>query len=83
VKLAQNQVWKRGDEYLRIVRLERLEVQYKAIRNLLSGEGTHHHVSKKDFSRLLKGATLLTQDEVREIWVGGGTAPQSEATPES
>jgi hypothetical protein len=72
VKLAQNQVWKCGDEYLRIVRLERLEVQYKAIRNLLSGEGTHHHVSKKEFSRLIKGATLLSQPEVREIWLSGG-----------
>ena len=72
MKLAQNQVWKRGDEYLRIVRLERLEVQYKAIKDLLSGEGTHHHVSKKEFSRLIKGATLLTPAEVREIWLAGG-----------
>lgn len=79
MKLAQNQVWKRGDEYLRIVRLDRLEVQYKAIKNLLSGEGTHHHVSKKEFSRLLKGATLLMQDEVREIWRGGGATPHLEA----
>ena len=61
VKLAQNQVWKRGDDYLRIVQLERLEVQYKAITNLLSGDGTHHHVSKKEFCRLIKDATLLTR----------------------
>ena len=81
MKLAQNQVWKRGDEYLRIVRLERLEVQYKAISNLLSGEGTHHHVSKKEFSRLIKGATLLTQQEVREIWLASGLKP-NDSTPE-
>jgi hypothetical protein len=81
VKLAQNQVWKHGDEYLRIVRLERLEVQYKAIRNLLSGEGTHHHVSKKEFSRLIKGATLLTPAEVRETWLAGG-ATAGDATPD-
>ena len=82
VKLAQNQVWKRGDEYLRIVRLERLEVQYKAVTNLLSGEGTHHHVSKKEFSRLIKGAMLLTQAEVREVWLSGGNASQNETPPE-
>jgi len=82
VKLAQNQVWKQGDEYLRIVRLERLEVQYKAIRNLLSGEGTHHHVSKKEFSRLIKGATLLTQAEVRELWIAGGGVGAEAETPE-
>jgi hypothetical protein len=80
VKLAQNQVWKRGDEYLRIVRLERLEVQYKAITNLLSGDGTHHHVSKKEFSRLIKGATLLTQAQVREIWLSGSKTSESETS---
>ena len=71
IRLAQNQVWKQGDEYLRVVHLERLEVQYKAITNLLSGDGTHHHVSKKEFCRLVKGATLLRPDEVREIWLRG------------
>jgi hypothetical protein len=69
VKLAQNQVWKQGAEYLRIVHLERLEVQYKLIINLLTGDGQHRHVSKKEFCRLIKGATLLTQAEVREIWL--------------
>ena len=69
MKLAQNQVWKQGDAYLRIVHLERLEVRYKAITNLLTGEGRHHHVSKKEFCRLIKGATLLTQAEVKEIWL--------------
>ena len=82
MKLAQNQVWKQGDDYLRIVRLERLEVQYKSIRNLLSGEGTHHHVSKKEFSRLIKGATLLSQAEVRELWVTGGGVPAEPELPE-
>lgn len=73
MKLSQNQIWKTGDEYLRIVHLERLEVQYKAIKDLITGEGKHHHVSKKEFCRLIKGATLLTQDDLRGIW----TAPPS------
>ncbi len=69
LRLAQNQVWRCGDKYLRIVQIERLEVQYKAIANLLSGDGMHHHVSKKEFCALIKGATLLRQDEVRQIWL--------------
>lgn len=69
MKLAQNQVWKQGDAYLRIVSLERLEVRYKAITNLLAGTGEHHHVSKKEFCRLIKDATLLTPAEVRAIWL--------------
>jgi hypothetical protein len=85
MKLAQNQVWKQGDEYLRIVQLERLEVKYKAVQNLLTGNGAHHQVSKKEFCRLIKGATLLTQAEVKEIWLqlGAASAPEDagEAAP--
>lgn len=74
MKLAQNQVWKQGDEYIRIVQLERLAVKYKTVKNLLTGEGTHHDASKKKFCRLIKGATLLTQDEVKKIWLELGAA---------
>jgi hypothetical protein len=60
LKLRQGQVWKRGREFIRIVRLERLEVGYKTIANLKTGEGEHHHTSKKDFCRLLKNCRLLS-----------------------
>ena len=62
MKLQQGQIWKKGDEFLRIVNLERLEVQYKAMKDLVSRDGTHHHVSKKEFCRLIKDATLMTPD---------------------
>jgi hypothetical protein len=58
-KLRQGQVWQHGDEFIRIVQLERLEVGYKVLKNLKSGVGEHRHTSKKDFCRLLKSATLL------------------------
>ena len=59
VKLQQGQVWKCGDEYVRIVHLERLEVGYKSAAGPNFTGGEHRHTSKKDFCRLLKGATLL------------------------
>jgi hypothetical protein len=59
VKLCQGQVWKQGKEYIRIVRLERFEVEYKSMPNLGNKEGTKHVTSKKDFCRLLKQARLL------------------------
>jgi hypothetical protein len=59
MKLSQGQVWKHGKEYVRIVRLERLEVEYKSLSSLSSKEGTKHVTSKKDFCRLLKQARLL------------------------
>jgi len=58
LKLRQGQVWKHGDEFIRIVHLERLEVRYKVVKNLKTGEGRHEHTSKKDFCRLLKECTL-------------------------
>ena len=59
VKLQQGQVWKCGDEYVRIVQLERLEVGYKSATKPNFSDGKHLHTSKKDFCRLLKGATLV------------------------
>jgi hypothetical protein len=60
MKLQQGQVWQCGDEYVRIVRLERLEVGYKSASNLKFTDGKHELTSKKDFCRLLKGATLIS-----------------------
>lgn len=64
-KLQQDQVWKTTAGYFRIVHLERLSVAYKILQDLSSRDGTHHAVSKKEFTRLIKSATLLTPAEVR------------------
>jgi len=61
MKLCQSQVWKKDGQYLRIVRLERLEVEYKSMASLTTREGTRQVTSKKDFCRLLKGAHLLSR----------------------
>jgi hypothetical protein len=61
MKLYQGQLWKHGKEFIRIVRLARLEVEYKSLASLASKEGTKHVTSKKDFCRLLKQARLLTR----------------------
>ena len=60
MKLCQGQVWKQAGQYIRIVRLERLAVEYKSQPSLADKEGTKHLTSKKDFCRLLKGAHLLS-----------------------
>lgn len=59
MKLQQGQVWKAGEHFLRIVRLDRLTVDYKRIKDMESGEGTHIAATKKEFCRLLKGASLM------------------------
>ena len=55
MKLRQGQVWKLDDRYLRIVVLERLAVEYKAMADLETKVGTHHRVTKKEFCALVKG----------------------------
>jgi len=59
LKLKQGQMWKHGNEYIRIVHLERLEVAYKVFKNLQTSKGEHRLTSKKDFCRLLKECRLL------------------------
>jgi hypothetical protein len=63
MKLCQGQTWKQGQQYIRIVKLERLAVEYKSLISLTTREGSLHQTSKKDFCRLLKGAHLLSPDK--------------------
>jgi hypothetical protein len=59
MKLQQGQIWKTGNEFLRIVECERLSVKYKVLENPYAREGEMHQVTKKEFCRLLKEAKLL------------------------
>jgi hypothetical protein len=59
MKLCQGQIWKKDKDYIRIVRLERLEVEYKTLPSPTSKTGPIQVTSKKDFCRLLKQARLL------------------------
>ena len=56
MKLAQNQLWRKGDKFYRIVHLERLRVDYKDLDPMDPDKGEHHSVTKKEFCRLIKGA---------------------------
>ncbi len=62
MKLQQNQLYKQGEEYIRIVELERKAVSYKLMQDPISAEGSIHLVSKKEFCRLIKGAELLAYE---------------------
>lgn len=58
MRLYQNQIYRKGERTFRIVRLERLSVEYKEVNDLEPEEGKHHTVTKKEFCRLIKGAAL-------------------------
>ena len=67
MKLQQNQLWKQGESYILIVRLERLSVDYKQFQEISTRIGAHKTVTKKEFCRLIKGATLLAQEEIKRL----------------
>lgn len=62
MKLQQNQLYKLGDDYIRIVELARLAVSYKTMTDPVEAEGTTHLVTKKEFCRLIKDAELLNYE---------------------
>lgn len=69
MKLKQGQVWKLEDKFVRVVGLERLSVRYKLMTDLTAREGTHHQLTKKEFCRLIKKASLvetITEPPVKE-----------------
>ena len=80
MKLQQGQVWKRDEEYIRIVRVERMEVEYKSLLNLVSRDGTHHTTSKKEFCRLVKNASLLAPEQLQQSAPAPAPAPEPTKT---
>ena len=66
IKLQQNQFWRMDEGYVCIVRLERLAVEYKLLKDLKRRDGSHHMVTKKEFTRMIKNGALLTQEEVTQ-----------------
>ena len=59
LKLQQGQIWQQEETFLRITLLERLSVEYKSMESLTSGTGKIQKATKKEFCRMIKGATLL------------------------
>lgn len=85
MKLQQNQVWRLRDQYIRIVNLERLCVDYKTLTNLANRTGTHRRITKKEFCRMMKGAVLLTPEEnqaLKAVLQVNAEEPSHETLPE-
>lgn len=61
MRLAQNQLWRKENKFYRIVRLERLAVDYKELDPMDPDKGDHYSVSKKEFCRLIKNGEVVVQ----------------------
>jgi hypothetical protein len=62
LKLQQDQVWKSEDEYIRIVKLERLAVEFKTKKRTEDPWERRQRLTKKEFCRFIKNAHLLANE---------------------
>ena len=61
MRLYQNQLWQDGEALFRIVKLERLSVDYMLMDVVdPQGSGRHFTSTKKKFFQLIKNATDVT-----------------------
>jgi hypothetical protein len=63
MRIFQDQIYQKGERFIRIVRLDRYEVEFKSCDGSPKGEGTHAVLPKKEFCRLLKGMTLVVPEK--------------------
>ena len=59
MRLFQDQVYRKGERFLKIIRLDRYEVEFKSGDGNLKEGGAAVVLPKKEFCRLLKGMELV------------------------
>ena len=59
MRIYQDEIYQKGAKFIRIVKLDRYEVEYKTMTGDPKVEGVVTVASKKEFCRLLKGMILL------------------------
>ncbi len=59
MRLYQDEIYQKGEKLIRIVRLDRYEVEFKTMTSDPKGPGEVTTMVKKEFCRLLKGMTLV------------------------
>ena len=59
MRIYQDEVYQKGAKFIRIVRLDRYEVEFKTMNGDPKGEGSLAVLAKKEFCRLLKGMNLV------------------------
>ena len=80
MRLQQGQIWKKGDDYYRIVQWARHAIEYKHMTDLETKEGSFHELPKKEFCRLIKHGELQLPPAVEEPTVEEPTEDEPEQT---
>lgn len=67
MRLFQDQIYQKGNQFIRIIRLDRYEVEFKTTQGDPKGDGPVEVFKKKEFCRLLKHSTLIFPPKLGEI----------------
>lgn len=59
MRIYQDEIYRKGETFIRILRLDRYEVEYKTTNGDPKADGPVAVATKKEFCRLLKGMTLV------------------------
>ena len=62
MRIFQDQLYRKGERFVRLLRVERHEVEFKTTQGDPKGDVEIQTLSKKEFCRLLKGMTLVTPE---------------------
>jgi hypothetical protein len=59
MRIYQDEIYRKGEKYIRMVRLDRYEVEFKTMHGDPKGDGPVAVATKKEFCRMLKGMELV------------------------
>ncbi len=66
MRIFQDQLYQKGERFIRLLRVERHEVEFRTTDGDPKGDGETQVLGKKEFCRLLKGTVLVTPPQSPE-----------------
>ena len=64
MRIFQDQLYQKGEQFVRLMRVERHEVEFKTTQGDPKGDGETQILPKKDFCRLIRGMNLVIPAEI-------------------
>ena len=62
MRIYQGELYQKGEKFIRILRVDRYEVEYKSMESDAKAEGPVAVLPKKEFCRLIRGMKVVTPE---------------------
>lgn len=76
MRLYQDDIFQKGEKYIRIVRIDRYEVEFKTTTAGPKGDGETAVLPKKEFCRLIRGMELVASVKMDAPKDATGSIPE-------